>query len=160
MEHDLVWKGAGGQLAQEVSRVYEYPTDLHGDESPRSSDQQPIRFSTLYTHGDGSTIENVEMVDGLADIASYIEITHVRKAYCDYLHFVTAMECDDGVDDKTRQVSFEQLEKYRLGYYAACLQWYMYMCVGWALNTLSLKYVSEKHRSLKVYLHTLKFIST
>jgi hypothetical protein len=108
MEHDLGWKGAGGQLAQEVSRVCAYPTDLHGDKSSRSSAQQPIRFSTLYTHGDGSTMEKVELVNGLADIASYIEVTHVRKAYCDYLHLLTAMEIDDEVDDKTLQVSSAQ----------------------------------------------------
>jgi hypothetical protein len=102
MEHGLGWKGAGKGLIG-------------------TSEQQPIRFSTLYTHGDGSTMEKVELVDGLADIASYIEITHVRKAYCDYLHLLTAMECDDKVDDKTLQASFEQFEKHELGYYAAWL---------------------------------------
>jgi hypothetical protein len=111
MEQDLGWKEAGGY---EIS---------HGDKTSRSSAQQPIRFSTLYTHGDGSTMEKVEKVNSLADIASYIEVTHVRKAYCDYLHLLTAMEIDDEMDDKTHQVSSAQLEEYRLGYYAAWLQW-------------------------------------
>ncbi len=37
-------------------------------------------------------MEKVEKVYSLADIANYIEVTHVRKAYCDYLHFLTTME--------------------------------------------------------------------
>ena len=107
-------------------------------------------------HGDGSTLEKVEMVDDMAGIASYIEITHIRKSYCDYVRFSKALECDNEVDAKTLEVTWGQLEKYRLGYYAACLQWYMCMCVLAWLSKHSLSNMSLKNIGLSKFIFTLK----